>query len=623
VSQRFTRAWGFLAAVSAFILMVFGATYVFVNQQGADDNNPADGPERAGAPNKGDRHGFRDLADEVGITFRMRFLPGEQGDPYKVNLYDHGSGLAIGDFDGDGHDDIYFVNQLGPNALYKNKGDGTFVEVTQAAGVALGDRICVMATFADYDNDGRQDLFVTSVRGGNVLFRNLGNGRFKDVTKEAGLSHVGHSYAAVFFDYDNDGYLDLLVTNTAEWTMDQFDEVSKYFVGKHNLYELAGSPLEFNILYHNNRDGTFTDVTENSGLKGKGWAGDAAVFDYNGDGFLDVLVTNMFGASQLYRNNGNGTFTDVTRETLGRTPWGGMGAKVFSSTNDGRLDLYIVDMHSDMWIHPDFDIRRVEEKKKYAYVTGPASAETDPRFHRDEKGNAERLKVHYEEVVFGNTFFKALGGGKFQEVSDKVGLENFWPWNIATGDFDNDGHEDVFVPAGMGYPFNYWPNYLLMNNGNGTFSNRAETAGIEPPARGPYLGETIRNRPMVRSSRCAATADFDGDGCLEIVTNNFNDQPYYFRNQFPRKNYVAFRLRGTKSNRDAIGAVVRLYCGTEVLTRQVNPAGGYLAQSSKTVHFGLGGRTIDRVEIRWPSGLLQKLAAPELNRLHPIVEPEN
>src|SRR5207248_2498808 len=163
----------------------------------------------------------------------------------------------------------------------------------------------------------------------------------------------------------------------------------------------------------------------------------------------------------------------------------------------------------------------------------------------------------------------ALGGGKFEEVSDQAGLENFWPWGIATGDFDNDGYEDIFVPAGMGYPYLYWPNYLLMNNGDGTFSNRSETAGIEPPPRGQYSEELIGDRPAARSSRCAATADFDGDGRLEIVTNNFNDQPYYFWNNFPQKNYIAFRLRGTKSNRDAIGALVRLSVGKEILLRQV------------------------------------------------------
>src|SRR5437879_11387101 len=156
-----------------------------------------------------------------------------------IFVIDHGSGLAVGDYDNDGHEDIYFLNQHGPNALYRNTGDGSFVDVTAQAGVALGDRISVGATFADYDNDGWPDLFVTSTRGGNVLFHNRGDGTFEDVTAKAGLSHVGHSQTPVFFDYDNDGYLDLFLTNTAHWTTDAFDSAATYFDGKADLSRLV------------------------------------------------------------------------------------------------------------------------------------------------------------------------------------------------------------------------------------------------------------------------------------------------------------------------------------------------------------------------------------------------
>jgi len=176
------------------------------------------------------RPGFEERALESGLSFMMKFLPGEQGERFKINLYDHGSGLAIGDFDGDGYDDIYFLNQLGENALYRNNGDGTFTDVTQQAGVALGDRVCTAAAFADTLNKGRQDLYVASTRGGNVFFRNMGNGTFKDVTEEAGLTHIGHSQSVVFFDYNNDGYLDLFVTNTAKWT-NADDQDRRYFDG--------------------------------------------------------------------------------------------------------------------------------------------------------------------------------------------------------------------------------------------------------------------------------------------------------------------------------------------------------------------------------------------------------
>ncbi len=572
---------------------------------------------------------FRDVADEVGITWQMAFLNGEQGDKYKINLYDHGSGLAIGDFDGDGRDDIYFVNQLGQNALYRNKGDGAFEDVAAKAGVAVGDRICVSATFVDYDNDGRQDLFVTSTRGGNILFHNKGDGTFADVTKAAGVHHIGHSQAGCFFDFDNDGFLDLLLLQTAGWTTNEYVAAEKYYVGKgtppEGLGEIAASPKEFNILYRSEPDGQggrkFVDVTEKSGLAGKGWAADAAFLDYNGDGRMDLLITNMFGPAQLYRNDGGGKFAEVAKETLGRTSAGGMGARAFGSRNNGRFDLYIVDMHSDMWAPSNFDLSRVDEKVKYHYMFIPDSQASVPAAMALEKKITGQLGLNYDDVLFGNTFFRNKGNGRFEEASAAANLETYWPWGIASGDFDNDGYEDLFIPSGMGYPWGYWPNRLMMNAGDGTFQERSQELGVEPPVHGKFLDREIRGKRMARSSRAAAVADFDGDGRLEIVVNNFNDQPYFFRSSLPTQNYLKVKLRGTKNNRDAIGAVVKLHVGDQVMIRQVNAATGYLCQSSKTLHFGLGSRAkIDKMEVIWPGGATRELPVPAINVQQEIVE---
>jgi hypothetical protein len=563
--------------------------------------------------------GFEDRAEQAGIAFEMHNLNSEQGERFRINLYDHGAGLAIGDFDGDGRDDIYFLNQNGPNALYRNKGDGTFEDVTAKAGVALGGRVSVAAGFADYDNDGFQDLFVTTTRGGNVLFHNRGDGTFDDVTTKAGVAHFGHSQTAVFFDYDNDGLLDLFLANTAAWTTDNFDFADHHYEGKASLEALMTSAHESNILYHNNGDGTFTDVTDKAGMRGRGWAGDVAVFDYDEDGFIDVFVPSMFGRGQLYRNNGNGTFTDVTLETLGATPHGAIGAKVFDYDGDGRLDLLVVDMHSDMWMGLDSHQASLSaatqfQHQRFRSSAGPTGDENDARFVQNERNEFAVHGEKYDEYIFGNALYHNLGEGKFEETAEAAGMETFWPWGIAAGDFDNDGHEDSFITSGMGYPFYYWPNQLMMNNGDGTFAERAAMLGVEPPTGGTYQEKEIAGTKAARSSRSAAVADFAGDGRLEIVTNNFNDRPYFFANRFPRRNYIELSLTGTRSNRDAIGAVVRLWIGNRVMVRQVNPAGGYLAQSSKVLHFGLGDHTkVDRIQIKWPRGAVQTLTNPAIN----------
>ncbi|HEX7377280.1 MAG TPA: CRTAC1 family protein, partial [Pirellulales bacterium] len=507
-------------------------------------------------------------------------------------------------------------------------GDGTFENVTHQAGpLALADRVCVGAAFGDYDNDGDQDLYITSTRGGNVLFENEGGGHYQERTDETGVSLVAHSQTPAFFDYDNDGFLDLFVTNTAHWTEEEYDEDRRYFPGSGLIWThvFNAADREFNVLFRNNRDGTFSDVTRESGLSGQGWGGDVAVFDFDEDGALDVFVSNMFGKSQLYHNDGQGHFADVTDETLKTTSVGAIGAKAFDYNNDGRLDLFVTDMHSDMWVG-FHDEHLVEPSKKFASIAGPKSApDTQQRRYmlNIERQFREGAWCEFDHLLYGNNLFHNEGAGVFTEVSDAAGMETFWPWGIATGDFDNDRYEDVFIPAGMGLPFFYWPNSLMMNRGDGAFVDRAAQEGIEPPPGGRMIDDDRPGGNAPRSSRCAATADFDGDGRLDLMVNNFNDRPYYFQNQFPRRHYVAFRLRGVKSNRDAIGAVVKLYRGGEVQVRQVQATGGYLSQSSKTLHFGLGDDpAIDRVEIRWPSGVRQTIESLRSDRLMKIREPQ-
>ncbi|HEX5135330.1 MAG TPA: CRTAC1 family protein [Planctomycetota bacterium] len=562
---------------------------------------------------------FVERAEAAGIRFRMEFLPGEQGEKFKINFYDHGCGVAAVDVDGDSDDDLYFLNQLGANALYRNKGAGAFEDITTPS-VALDDRITVSAAFGDVDNDGDQDLYVTSTRGGNVFLKNDGTGRFVDATKEAGLTWVGHSQGATFFDADGDGYLDLFIANTASWTTASFEPVAKYYAGVDTLLDLVRSPVEPNAFFRNRGDGTFENRTEQSGLAGRGWGGDTAVFDYDGDGDSDIFVANMFGGSHLYRNDG-GRFVDVTDKALGRTPWGAVGSKAFDYDGDGRLDLLVVDMHSDMWTPFGFDLAKVEPRRKYGKFFGPLC--DLPRYRESEKMFAEVTHIDYQSTFFGNGLYRARGDGTFEEVSGSAGIETFWPWGIGCGDFDDDGFDDVYLASGMGYPWDYWRSPLLRNNGNGGFKDIAAEAALDPPPGGPLLGIRMKGRDATKSARSVAVADFDGDGRLDLAVNNFNDRAFLYMNRGPQRNWIGFRLEGTRGCRDATGAVVRLTAGGRARVGQVQAAGGYLAQSSRVVHFGLGdAETVDGCEIRWPGGRVEEIGSLEINKLHRIVEPK-
>src|SRR5580698_10407867 len=358
---------------------------------------------------------FTDQLAQSGITFKYRAVD-DITKHMRMGHYDHGSALAVADVDGDGLYDIYFVNQVGGNELWKNLGNGKFKNITEEAGVGLKDRISASAAFADIDNSGHKDLFVTTVNQGNVLFQNDGHGHFKDITQEAGVGLAAHSSGVVFFDYDNDGLVDLLGCNVGVYTSDKKGAHGEY-VGLPDAFHghLHPDRFEHPVLYKNMGHYKFKDVTTEVGLNPHSWSGDATFADVNGDGWPDIFFPNMQGANHYFENEGGKKFVEKTAEYFSKTPWGAMGVKFFDYDNDGRMDLIVTDMHSDMMA----EIGPTEEKEK---VTTPAPD--------------TMLGAPANNFIFGNAFYHNLGDGKHEEISDKIGVEQLWPWGVSVGDIN-------------------------------------------------------------------------------------------------------------------------------------------------------------------------------------------
>ena len=576
---------------------------------------------------------FVDLVEESGINFRHRPVD-DAARTYKAVHYDHGNGLAVADVDGDGLHDIYFVNQIGANQLWRNLGGGRFEDVTAAAGVAVDDRVSVSASFADIDNDGDPDLYVTAVRAGNLLFENDGAGGFRDVTADSGTGYAGHSSGAVFFDYDADGLLDLYVANVGRYTSERLRSmtvdapVAEYESGSYEFPDgledafeghLYPDRSESSVLYRNLGGGRFADVTEEAGLADAAWSGDATPLDANGDGLPDLYVLNMQGHDRLYENVG-GRFV-LSEDALPRTPWGAMGVKAFDYDNDGDVDIFVTDMHSDM----SEDIGPEREKAKSRMQWPETFLRSDGR------------------SIYGNAFYESQGDGSYREVSDHLGAETYWPWGLSVGDLNADGYQDALVTGSMSFPFRYAVNSLLLNNRGEGFVDSEFILGVEPRRDGrtaapafeiDCAGEDSHNRLCVEEglsgrvevwgaigSRSSAIFDLDGDGDLDIVTSDFNAKPQLLVSSLAESldtlSYVKVTLEGTESNRDGLGATVTVHAGGNTYTRVHDGKSGYLSQSLLPLYFGLGeAPSIERIEVEWPSGRRQSVSGPlEVNRL--------
>ncbi len=568
---------------------------------------------------------FEDRFETSGITFRNGVTEDSKRH-YKAVHYDHGNGIAVADVDGDDKLDLFFTSLVGANGLFRNLGDGRFEDITDRSGLGLADRISVSASFGDIDNDGDPDLFVTTVRNGNVLFNNDGTGRFTDIASSSGTDYSGHSSGSMFFDYDRDGLIDLFVSNVGVYTTDEIGP-DGYYVGVLDAFagHLKPERSEPSILYRNLGGLRFQDVTEAMGLVDETWNGDAAVADFNEDGWPDLYLLNMQGHDEYYENVAGKRFERKSRAVFPKTPWGAMGVGVFDYDNDGDPDMILTDMHSDMSAKVGPEVEKRKSRMQW-----------DEPFLRSG-GNS----------VFGNGFYRNEGDGEFVEISDTVGAENYWPWGLSIGDVNADGFEDVFITSSMNYQFRYAVNTMLLNDGGERFKDSEFILGIEPRRGGRITGPAFvldasgedKDLALVDAydltgsvevwgalgSRASVIFDLDDDGDLDIVTNEFNAEPMVLVSNLSERTEIRFlkvALEGDPSNRGGLQAKVVVTVGEHRYTKWLDGKSGYLSQSLAPLYFGLGAAsTADRIEVTWPSGKTTEIAGPiELNRRLDIKE---
>ena len=522
---------------------------------------------------------FVEVAEESGIDFKH--TDGESGKRLFNEQY--GSGGGFFDYDNDGYLDIYLINACPQgeqsdatpptNILYHNNGDGSFTDVTRIAGV--GDTgYGVGATTGDYDNDGDLDLYLTNF-GSNVLYQNNGDGTFIDVTEAARVADTGWGTSCAFADFNNDGHLELYVSNYANYTLDAHKTCYR-----HDIPVYCGPssyPSQPDLFYHNNGDGTFTDLTKQSGLlsvpaaHGLG----VAIGDSDNDGDLDIYVANDQDFNFLFQNRGDSTFEEigllsgVSCSDMGKAE-AGMGVVFADYDNDGKLDITVSNFQNET-----------------------------------------------------NTLYHNQGDNFFIDTTITAGIaeytHRYLGWGIGFLDYNNDGYKDIFVANGHTMDniaevdrstTTPQQNLLFRNLGNGQF--------VDVTAQ---MGEGFSLR---KTSRAAAFGDYDNDGDIDILVTNWNQTIDLLRNESGNQNnWIQVKAIGTKSNRSAIGARIKVVAGEHTQYADVKSSGSYLAFSDLRVHFGLNdAENIDLLEIRWPSGTVDAATNLSVNQRFIAVEGE-
>lgn len=524
---------------------------------------------------------LEDTTQKAGIQFRHAFAPDK-----KYIVESMSGGVILLDYDRDGWPDIYFTNaptlemalrhQAAKGALYHNNHDGTFTDVTEKSGMepcfAMGGAV------ADIDNDGWPDLYITCL-GGNRLYRNNGDGTFVDVTAKAGVSDGRWSTGAAFADYDGDGFVDLMVTNYLDFRLDAPPQFGKSLNCKYKGMDVQCGPRGLHgagdSLFHNNGDGTFSDVSKAAGVADTpGYFGMGVIWsDFNNTGHPDIYVANDSTPNYLYRNDGNGKFTNIgfesgTAVSEDGLEQGSMGIAVGDYLHNGLPSLYVTNFADEY-----------------------------------------------------NTLYRNDGKWNFHDISYRSGVAlpslSLVKWGVAFLDVDNDGWLDLIAVNGHVYPqvdtlkasVSYRePGSLFLNQMDGTFCDASELAG-------PALMQR-------RVSRGLAVGDLFNDGQVDVVVGDLDGAPLILKNHgVPGRHWVSFELAGVKSNRLAIGARLKIIAGGITQTEEIHSGSSYLSQNDLRVHFGLGTfDKIDSVEIRWPGGATEVLKGLAADRYYAILE---
>jgi hypothetical protein len=525
-----------------------------------------------------------DITDSTGIKFEHL-----SSSDKKYIVESMSGGVALIDYDRDGLPDIYFTNaptvdmalagKKARSALYHNNGDGTFTDVTDKAGVGYP-CFAMGAAVGDYNNDGWPDLLVTCL-GGVVLYRNNGDGTFTEVTKQAGLKDTQFATGAAFGDYDGDGWVDLFISHYVDFHLEDLPRFGSSKTCQYHGLAVQCGPRGLkgagDLLFHNNGDGTFTDVSKMAGVDDpQGYYGLGAVWsDFNNDGLLDLFVANDSTPNFLYRNDGKGRFTEIgflagTAVSQDGSEQAGMGVALGDYLHTGHLSLFV---------------------------------------------------THFSEEYAA--LFRNDGAMGFTDVSFHAGVAAptipYVGWGTAFFDFDNDGWPDLFLVNGHVYPqvdtldvgARYRePKVLFLNQHDGTFRNISG-----------FAGTAIQ---MLQVSRGAAFGDLFNDGCVDIVVENLDGKPMILREEGGNHNHwIGFELAGTKSNRLALNARIKAVAGELIQVDEVRSGGSYLSQNDLRIHFGLGTRDhLDRAEILWPSGKTESLTNLAADRFYAVKEGE-